>query len=490
MEIFKSPVVNQALVAVGVLSTMLSCGLSLGYTAAYMDSQKTTDDVLPDGLKTIETCGEFAFIPAIIFIPVTMQRKGRRIASYATTVPLLLSWIISYYSNNQAVLLVNSLQNFALGGAVSTSSVTISEYCSPQSRGAILMLETAMISLGVLISHVFGMYSHWRLISFLGFVSSFTALFASLFWLESPYWLVSEGQIMRGTETFYWLRGFSDEACKELDAVQMLHKVKSQMQALKPVKRMHLRQQIKDFIKSLLNADFLRPLSIMILLFSFVGFGGENVTASSSYHDVFKLTYGKYIGTIILDVLSLVCSLIACVLIHIVRRKTLFIFTGSCSLVFLAVTSLVLFLQTFDMFSQEYVWLILTFSTGFAMFMSLGTTALPLSLLGEMFPMSYKGVGCSLTCAYLWAFGKSILKNIPFLTRSLGLPTFTLIALIFMIVILIVLNKIMPETYMKSIVEIEHIVNKKHERKEYKSVNVTDENETDAFDKIKLFLQV
>lgn len=348
------------------------------------------------------------------------------------------------------------------------------------------MLETAMISLGVLLSHVSGIYSSWRLISVLGLISAFYGLLISYLSPESPYWLISQGYMVKCAENFHWLRGRDQEASKELEDLLMTYKIQIQLEALKPIRKLGIRERIRDYLGSLIKVDFLKPLSIMILLFSFVGFGGENVVTNSSFRNIFKLTNGKYIGTIVLDVLALVCSLTACVLMQIVRRKTLFLFTSSCSILFMGFTALFLILQSVHLFSKDYLWLFLTVITGFAMFMSLGTTALPFSLLGEIFPMSYKGVGSSLTCAYLWAFGNTILKFVPTLTAVMGINSVLCLATVFMIFILVIVNKVLPETGTKTLAEIENLM--KTNESDYNTVALAEQEDSSHFDRLQLFL--
>lgn len=434
-----------------------------------------------------ETAGEVAFVPSIVIIPYIMQKKGRRVASLATVIPLLFSWLISFDTGFTSSIIFNVLHNISLGGAVTISSVIIAEFCTPKYRGTFLMLETAMISLGVLISHVLSTFSLWSVTSTLGLVIALYSALVVYFWPESPYWLMSQGHMVKATEIFQWLRGHDEDAYKELEAMMKAQKVKLLLEALRPIKKIHLKERTINYVKSLLKADFLRPLSIMILLFSFVGFGNESVS-NYSIKDIFNLTNGKYIGTIVLDVLTLVCSLTACVLIQIVRRTTLFVITGSFSVICITLTCLLLFLRSLELFSTEFLWVFLSLVTGFVMFMSLGTSALPFTLLGEIFPMSYKGIGSSLTCAYLWAFGNTIIMLVPSLTERVGVHGTTFLFLILMIVILVILNKIMPETNTKTLLEIEDIMIS--EKNDYEIVNVTDQEEMENFDRLKLFIEV
>ncbi|XP_026754540.1 facilitated trehalose transporter Tret1 isoform X2 [Galleria mellonella] len=495
MEILKSPLQCQIFVVTGVLSTIVSCGLGLGYLSIFLE-QNGADNINSFRsnsklLGYIETAGEIAFLPSIVIIPIVMQKKGRRLASIVTTIPLLISWLISFNAKNFiSVLCVNILNNISLGGAVTISSIIISEFCDPKYRGIFLMLETGMISLGVLLSHIFGIFLHWTLVSSLGVITALISLITTYFWPESPYWLISQGHILKGTEVFQTLRGTAEESMEELEILLITQKRKLQLNALKPMKVINLREKVTNYLKSLLKADFLKPLSIMILLFSFIGFGGENIMSNYKLTDVFNLTNGKYIGTIILDVLTLVCSLTACVLIQIVKRKTLFLFTSSFSIIFLGFTSILLFLQSFEIFSKDYLWIVLSLVTGFVMFMSLGTTALPFSLLGEIFPMSYKGVGSSLTCAYLWAFGNTIIKSAPFVTNSIGVHGMMLLSILMMILILILINKIMPETNAKTLLEIQQLM-KLTKDGDYEVTSLTHElEESENFDRLQLFIEV
>lgn len=352
------------------------------------------------------------------------------------------------------------------------------------------MLETAMISLGVLLSHVSGMFASWGMISVLGILTATYSFIVMYNCPESPHWLINQGHMVKSTESFRWLRGDDEEAFEELDVMLKTQTLQLQLQALRPIRNIDIKEKVFAFIKSLLTADFLRPLSIMILLFSFIGFGGENVVSNYSLRNIFKLTNGKYIDTKVLDVLTLVCSLTACIFVQIVKRKTLFVFTGSISIIILALISFLLLLQSIELFPRDYLWLFLSLITGFVMFMSLGTTALPFSLLGEIFPMSYKGIGSSLTCAYMWAFGNSILKLAPSIKESIGLHGFLFLVLVSMAIIIIILTKLMPETNSKTLFEIEQLMKCKNNEDEYEALNVIEMEEINKLDKLKLFIEV
>lgn len=417
-----------------------------------------------------------------------MQKKGRRTATFVTIAPLLLGWILSFLVKTKVgFMFINIFHSFSIGGAVAISSIIVSEYCAPRYRAAFLMSETVMLSMGILISHLCGVFTYLNLIPSFGILTASYSILITYLSPESPYWLITQNHLIKCTEVFYWLRGENEESKKEINHLLKTYKAKIQENALRPIINMSLRNKIVSYLQNLMKTDFLKPLSIMILLFSFVGFGGESLAINFSFRDIFNLTNGKYIGTIILDVITLVCSLTACVLVQLVKRKTLFLFTGSVSILFLMATTLFVFLQTLGMISPDHTWLFLAFGTLFTMFMSLGTTALPFSLLGEIFPLSYKGVGSSLTCAYLWAFGNSILRFVPHLSRTIGIHTILFVFIACMIIILIILSKLLPETGADSLVDIEHfITSDKNVNNIYEVVN---EDEVESFDKLRLFIE-
>ncbi|XP_047996023.1 uncharacterized protein LOC125233898 isoform X2 [Leguminivora glycinivorella] len=110
MERFQTPFLNQIFVASGILSTILSCGLGLGFLAAFLDQNLLEDDTRHfdnTSMGFIETAGEVAFVPSILIIPYTMQKKGRRIAAIATILPLLFSWLISFAAKHFTGLLLS-----------------------------------------------------------------------------------------------------------------------------------------------------------------------------------------------------------------------------------------------------------------------------------------------------------------------------------------------------------------------------------------------
>ncbi|XP_072938173.1 facilitated trehalose transporter Tret1-like [Epargyreus clarus] len=487
MDLLKTPLTNQLFVVSGIYSAIVSCGLGLGYPEVSYNSNDLSWK--EPNIRYAETVGEISFVLSVFLIPYFSDKRGRKMANVIATLSLLLSWIIRIFSLNfLSHIIINVLFNIGLGGTVAISSVIISEYCSPKYRSAFLLLETAAISFGILLSHTCNIFSETTLISTFGMLFSGTNLVMVNYWPESPYWLISQDHFLSCMEAFCHLHGTDEEASKELKLMLETQKIKLQLEALKPVRRLKIRERIKSYMRSLLKAEFLRPLSIAILLFTFIGFGGENVAANYAIRDIFNLNK-KYIGTIVLDVLSLICSLTACVLIQIVKRKTLFMFTGSCSVMFLALISLFLSLKSFNLISQDYIWLYLTWVTGFSMFMSLGTTALPFSILGEIFPMSYKGIGNSVTCAYFWAFGNSLFKLVPWLAASIGMYGVFILSITFMTAILLIVNNILPETSILSLVEIEKLFKVEGGDISENVVGVAEPEENTRFDGLKLLIE-
>lgn len=469
-----SPLVRQLYTISAIFSTIFSCGLGLGLFNVLADKTILKDDnwnVNVHASCVLGITGEIAFVPSVIIIPYIMQRKGRRKASLATILPIFIAWTLIFTSTSLTLLIIfNVFLIISIGGAIAISSVIISEYTAPKFRSSILMFEIVVLSLGIFVSNLCGVHGYLQIVPYVGIISASYAAIVTHYWKESPYWLINEGYMERSTENFYWLRGMNEEARKEMNTLLMIYKAKIQVDALKPILKRSFYARIMKYIKTLWRTDFLRPLSIMISLFTFVVFA-ESLSKYFSFKDLFN-SPEEYNGAIIIGIITVLCSVTACVLLRFERRKTLFMITSSISVLFLFLAGIYLRLQTFGALSPKYVWLYAVFGTLFVMFMSLSTIALPFSLLGEIFPMPYKSVGSSLACIYLWVFRNIVLRFGPLLSTVIGKHGMIIIIALLMTILLIVVKKMLPETHGKSLVEIE-------------AYNISDEKRTVVYNSIK-----
>ncbi|XP_028158509.1 uncharacterized protein LOC114351468 [Ostrinia furnacalis] len=149
---------NQVFVVIGILSTLLSNGLGIGFLPIIVsDEINGSNHKLLDeqSLSYLEAAGELAFIASILIIPLTMQKKGRKVANIVTIMPAFLGWVLSFNAGKFfSLVIINALHNISLGGAVSISSTLMSEFCSFKYTGLFFMIEIAMITLGILLCHI------------------------------------------------------------------------------------------------------------------------------------------------------------------------------------------------------------------------------------------------------------------------------------------------------------------------------------------------
>lgn len=348
---------------------------------------------------------------------ILMEKFGRKLAHLILSVPFIIGWILISIADTLTFLLIGRfITGFCVGLIGPVSAVYIGETCDPKYRGILLGGISFAVSLGILIVHLCGTFLHWQQTAT---ICSFFPLLCFVIIVlvpESPSWLLSKGDVEKAKEAFIWLRGNGPEAADELqDLVDKQARVKMEANA----------NSWKNVHEQVTKMSFLRPLLVILVFFFVMQFSGVNIVIFYSVA-IMKESLGngglnEYTATIIIDLVRVFMSILACVLLRQVGRRPLAIFSASGTALSLGGLSLYHYLVHTDEFGHVALsWLPLVLLVAYTSFISIGVMPLPWCMTGELFPLSVRGLGSGISAAFNFMVFFVVIKTGPSLFLAMG----------------------------------------------------------------------
>lgn len=118
-----------------------------------------------------------------------MDRFGRKMVSVLSCVPAAVSWILLIFAESIITIYAARIVIGIAAGLTTVGLVYISELTHPQIRPMLLCLNSAFVSLGILITCCLAALLDWRSITMVFLALESCIFFALYFVPESPYWL-------------------------------------------------------------------------------------------------------------------------------------------------------------------------------------------------------------------------------------------------------------------------------------------------------------
>lgn len=332
-----------------------------------------------------------------------------------------------------------------------SSQVYISEISLPGIRGCLSAILKVLGHVGVLLSYVAGSYLNWRQSALLVAIAPSMLFLGTLFIPETPSYLILNGKDDEAASSLQWLRGTRADITYELQVRPIIIITRLKYDAphtLPPqiIKSNILASRARNYELSFRNSictpRLYKPIGITCGLMFFQRFSGAN--AFSSYAVViFRKTlrdYNPHNATIAIGFVQLLASLLSgsflayrgkaeslltrCLpsgfLIDIVGRLPLLItstvfmsvaLAGFGSYAYLnSMTALQqqtraqqlgdLVYDNVDAGSGQYDWIPLLCVIVFTTALALGISPISWLLIGELFPLEYRGLGSSISTSF------------------------------------------------------------------------------------------
>ncbi|XP_046736194.1 facilitated trehalose transporter Tret1-2 homolog [Diprion similis] len=462
---------RQTMTALGPILSTVAAGMTSGYSAVllpqltlnnstdYNATSKSLTDYLNMKQLTVVGTEQVSWIAASAALSMApgcwisgalMEKFGRRTSLLLLSPVFFIGWLIVAFAPSLFWLMVGRVViGFCTGTMGPLSPVFIAETSEPRLRGILLSGISLAIAVGILISHIFGTWLHWRLSAIL---CGIFPLFSSLLCLvapESPTWLVKKGEYLKARKAWQYLRG--DNCEHEFEALTYGGANKLNLNASMESKPLQNHTSTRSWRNVVVSRSFLMPLFILNIFFFTAQFSGINAVAFYSVNMLAEVSgrENAYTATLVLDSIRVAFGAIACWLTKNYRRRSMTIFSGLGSALSLLLLSASLFVDI------GKPWLPICFLFAYTCTSSIGLVPLPWLLCGELFGASVRGLGSGISSGFAFMCFFVVVKTAPSMMDILG-PSWTfcvygIIALsgtIFLIVFL-------PETKDKTLREIE-----------------------------------
>lgn len=390
------------------------------------------------------------------------------------TIPALLGWIVFVLGNTVPLfLLARLLHGLALGLRTPLAAILVAEYTEPKYRGAFLGTFAISLGLGIMLSHVWGAHLTWKMTAVV--CSAFPIIAMAIISLspESPGWLVSKGKFEDAKKAFRWVRGEGPVQQEELEGMikaqeREIHLKESRKNrdVQQTFKLNRLFKSISDAIKSVMKIfkkrEFYKPLIIAICMLIVFEFGGAHMVPAYGnliLQSVLDKDDPKDVAWqfTVIDLLRTICAFLAIFLLKNVKRRTILFTSGVMTVLSLALISAFIYLRKAEVFTQGFILdtvpmtLMILYSLSFC----LGLVPLNWVICGEVFPLTYRSLGSTLSTSFLTPAFVVSMKTAPHFYSSIGVEGAFLVYSATLTVCLLIMYVMLPETKDRTLQDIE-----------------------------------
>ena len=373
---------------------------------------------------------------------IPSDKYGRKNTLYMVAALYLISSVGSAIATDWYVFLLFRLMGgFGVGMSSVTAPVYISEISPANSRGRLVALFQLNIVLGILISYLSNYLigqegeSSWRWM--LGVQAFPSIVFFALIMLvpESPRWLILH-------------KGKDKEALAILKRINPLN----YEQELTAIKQSHVPLQNNEKRSSLFSKKYKFPVTLAILFAVFNQVSGINAIIYYSPR-IFEMaglgTHTSLLSTVGIGIVNFTFTLLAIGFIDKIGRKTLMLIGSVGLIVSLGLVSRTFYTNDFSGYA------ITVYLMVYIAFFAFSQGAVIWVFISEIFPNEVRAKGQTLGSSTHWIMAAIIAFSFPYLSEIAGGGNTFLFFSVMMVLQLIFVWRLMPETKGKSLEKIE-----------------------------------
>ncbi|OWR55626.1 sugar transporter protein 3 [Danaus plexippus plexippus] len=420
------PFIKQAFVVSGAALNIVGHGCAHGYPAVLFSQIKS------DGGPVTLTDHDMSWIASAVGVmgilgnfisPIFMTRYGRQKAHLICTVPALLGWVVFVLGNSVPLFLfARILHGLALGLRTPLAAILVAEYTEPRYRGAFLGTFAISLGLGILLAHLWGSYMSWKMTAVVCSVFPIIAMAIISLSPESPSWKKIKLNTLFGS---------------------VFDSIKAAMRVFK-------------------KKEFYKPLVIAICMLIVFEFGGAHMVPAYGnliLQSVLDKDDPKDVAWqfTVMDFLRTICALLAIFLLKNVKRRTILFTSGVFTVLSLTLISVFIYLRKYEILTHS--WLLDTVPMILMIFYTvsfcLGLVPLNWVICGEVFPLTYRSLGSTLSTSFLTPAFVVSMKTAPHFYSSIGVEGAFLVYSGTLTVCLLIMYAILPETKDRTLQDIE-----------------------------------
>jgi sugar porter (SP) family MFS transporter len=347
---------------------------------------------------------------------------GRRTILLSAAVCFIVGTLASALAMTISMLVIGrAILGLAIGMTSFTAPLYISEVAPKENRGSLVILNTVMVTLGIVIAYsvdfAFSQASAWRWMLGIGVIPAILMGLGLLFLPKSPRGLMEKGKTRLAHSILSRIRRTSSAAEQELSEIQqIISKEKS----------------YKKYSTISLYRSHFRPILLVgIALATIQQVTGINVILYYSPMVMqmigFKLLWAKMLGTMGLGITNFLMTVVALCLVDKVGRRILLLIGLSGMVICLMIVALGLSPHL----PSVLHWICFYALILFVAFYALSIGCLFWLLISEIYPLKIRGQAMSVAATVNWTTNFIVALTFLSLTQFLGVQwTFGLYALV------------------------------------------------------------
>lgn len=335
---------------------------------------------------------------------------GRRLSLISFGIPFTLGWILIGMANGYKTIVVGRLLTGLCCGLVSCTAPTyVVEISPPSIRGMLGTCFQVMVTIGILLSAIFGVFMSWQLMAWISILAGAGMSILMFGMPETPQWLLTKN---RQTE--------AEQQLKRLRSGQTNEEFNMMTQAANQAREQTASQYSWETIK---KREFTKPLTLALALMFFQQFSGINAILFYQT-DIFKKAAPKLdasLATILVCVAQVVATVGGSLLVDRLGRRILLIASGVGHAVSLVTFGWYSYMGADNAdFSVSYAWLAVTSLIVFIISFSVGYGPIPWMMIPELSSTSVRSLVASIATAFNWTCVYIVTGYVKSLMNSIG----------------------------------------------------------------------
>lgn len=412
--------VRQVLAALVAQLGTINTGMAFGFSAIALPQLQEPDSIIP--IK--EGSAEESWIASMSSIgtPIgcltsgyMMDMFGRKRSLIITEIPALLGWLlITFATDIRMIYAGRFFVGLGSGMVGAPARVYTSEVTQPHLRGMLTALSSVGVSTGVLIEYALGSMVTWNVCAAISGILPLTALLLMFFFPETPSYLISRSKPDEAKQALQKFRGSTYNVNQEMETLVEFSNKNN-------IKRL---TGFREIMCALLKPSALKPFTLLFLYFLIYQWSGTNVITFYAV-EIFKdsgASMNKYLAAVILGIVRLTSTIVACVLCRKCGRRPLTMVSSvGCGLSMLGLGGY-MWLKNYWVANDlplVATWIPVVCIFSYTVTCTLGFLVIPWVMIGEVYPVQVRGIigGLTTMCAHTFVF--MVVKTYPFLASAI-----------------------------------------------------------------------
>ncbi|XP_071575614.1 facilitated trehalose transporter Tret1-like isoform X1 [Temnothorax nylanderi] len=472
-----------------IASCMIQCinikaGINMAYSTILLDGLESDNS----DIKVTESEGSWIASLVTITLPIgsiiagpLMDKFGRKTICLLSCVPAAVSWVSLLFANSLITIYAARVVAGIAAGLTTVALVYISELTHPQVRPMLLCLTSVFVSLGILITCCLAVMLDWRKMTII-FLALECCIFLILYFIpESPYWLMcfqngmfNEKRISKMKHSLKRLN--RRQTIYEEEYSRIMETCGSRVASDEAPKSIAV--AIKNYYHMFTSPAAYKPMLILFFLFLLQQLSGSYVIifyAISVFREMggtFGKNFNEHSALVMLGIIRFVISIVTVFCSRKYGRRVLCILSGIGMAISMFLSGMYMhFALSYDENGNteettvDQKWLLLFFVLAYICTSSLGFIVIPWTMIGELLPVSIRGIGGGLMVSLAYIMMFAVIKSYPYLLKSMTIEgiffSFSFISLTGTAFVYFFL----PETLGKSFSDIEKFFSSTKERK-------------------------